>query len=144
MITILLDFSKAFDPIWADGLILNLIKLGLKGKILKWIKSFLDNRSSQVKIGSLLSDTYTLENGTPQGSCLSPLLFLIMINDIPQLSEYTKRALFADDLTIWRSGTNIEQIVHHLQDDLDKINHWCNKWGFCLNTSKTVSCYLYQ
>ena len=138
MVAILLDFSRVFDLLWSDGLLLKLMRLGLKGHILSWIKSFLEDRSSQIKIGNLVSDSYDLENGTPQGSCLSPLLFLIMVNDFPTLSLFSNRALFADDLTIWRSGINIPQIIHHLQEDINIIMSWCNKWGFVINSSKTI------
>ena len=138
MVAILLDFSRAFDLLWTDGLLIKLMRLGLRGNIISWVKHFLENRSSQIKIGGLLSDSYELDNGTPQGSCLSPLLFLIMINDLATLSLFTKRALFADDLTIWRAGTNIHQITLHLQEDINTIMSWCNKWGFVINSNKTI------
>ena len=136
-IAILIDFTKAFDLLWVDGLILKLMQLKISGKLLNWIKFFLTNRKYMVKIGDCLSDTFTTENGTPQGSAISPLLFLIMVNDFPPLSKFTSDAFFADDCTIWRSGTNLEQIVYHLQEDLNAISGWCKKWGFIINTDKT-------
>ena len=81
---------------------------------------------------------FSSEYGTPQGSSLSPLLFLIMVNDFPKLSQFTSDAFFADDCTIWRSGKNINHIVFHLQKDLDCISDWCKKWGFRMNTDKTM------
>jgi ribonuclease HI len=137
-VAIFLDFTRAFDLLWVDGLVLKLMLLGLRGKIISWIKDFLTNRSTKVKIGNSFSDAFTLDNGTPQGTSLSPILFAIMINDFPTLSKYTSPAIFADDCTIWRSGTNLEHITTHLQDDLNKINKWCTKWGFKLNNDKTI------
>ena len=61
-----------------------------------------------------------------------------MINDFPKLSNNTSEALFADDCTIWRSGKNLQQIQHHLQQDLNSIENWCKMWGFTINTEKTV------
>src|SRR5437870_11147681 len=61
-----------------------------------------------------------------------------MINDLPTLSRFTNRALFADDLTIWRSGINIQQIIYHLQEDVNSLISWCNKWGFSINSNKTI------
>jgi len=61
-----------------------------------------------------------------------------MVNDFPKLSQFTSDAFFADDCTIWRSGKNLSQIKLHLQQDLDTINKWCTKWGFQINTGKTV------
>ncbi|MFI5407161.1 MAG: RNA-directed DNA polymerase, partial [Nitrososphaerales archaeon] len=137
-VAILIDFSNAFDLVWIDAVILKLMKLNLTGCILRWIKNFLEIREYRVKIAEDLSEKYSLDNGTPQGSSLSPLLFLVMVNDFPELSAHTSTGLFADDSSIWRSGTNIEQITHHIQSDINLICEWCTKWGFKINTSKTV------
>src|SRR6267154_42591 len=55
-----------------------------------------------------------------------------------RLSSFTSDAFFADDCTIWRSGRNLPSIIFHLQKDLDTISEWCLKWGFIINTSKTI------
>jgi len=137
MIAIFIDFSRAFDLLWIDGLLIKLMKLNITGPIFRWIKNFLSDRTNQVKIGNDLSESFTNDNGTPQGCALSPLLFLIMINDFPKLSTFTSDAFFADDSTIWRSGNNLAQIIHHLQADLDAISKWCLEWGFKINIGKT-------
>ena len=80
---ILIDFSRAFDLMWVDGMILKLMQLNVTGNMLRWIKNFLSYRKYQVRIGEELLDIYQVDNGTPQGSSISPLLFLIMINDFP-------------------------------------------------------------
>ena len=115
-----------------------MMSLNISGKLLNWTKNFLSNRTYQVKVGDALSFEYSNLNGTPQGSSYSPLLFLIMVNYFPKMSLYTSNGFFADDCTIWRSGTNIESVLHHLQQDLNKISEWCNKWGFIINTNKTT------
>ena len=80
-IGVFLDLEKTFE-IWREGIINQLSALGVKGKPLQWIHSFLHDRNIQVRIGSALSQPFVLENGIPQGSILSPLLFIIMMNAI--------------------------------------------------------------
>ena len=104
-----------------------------------WIKGFLTERSIRVKVGSALSEKFLLENGTPQGSVISPILFLMMINDIPTANDNeTQMSLYADDSAVWRSGRNIQFIIKELQQQMDAISKWCRKWGFKINEDKTV------
>jgi hypothetical protein len=87
---VFLDFSKAYDMIWKDGLMHKVRNLNITNNMYNFIKDFLSKRTIQVKVGDDLSDTVELENGTPQGSVLSPLLFLIMINDFPTTENKVK------------------------------------------------------
>ena len=105
--------------LWIEGLLFKLKKLRVEGHMFKWIRSFLTSRTIQVKIGNSHSEKLTLENGTPQGSVISPLLFLLMINDIPDLNQDTRKAIFADDCAIWKSGRDVDQVIKELQIDLN-------------------------
>jgi hypothetical protein len=134
---VFLDFSRAFDLVWIDGLLMKLLKLNINGRCLSYIRSFLSDRTAEVVLKGVHSYKFWLDNGTPQGCVLSPLLFLIFINDFPKLSLATRSALFADDSGIWRSGLNINHIIHHLQQDLIVIENWCKEWGFVINAKKT-------
>ena len=62
-------------------------QLGLRGNILQFTADFLANRSIQVRVGTALSNSYQLQNGTPQGSVISPFLFIIMINDVDEATN---------------------------------------------------------
>src|SRR6266516_2961360 len=137
-VAVMIDFKSAFDLLWIDGLLIKMVQLNISGTFLNWVKNFLTNRTNRVQIGNFFSKDYYQENGTPQGSSLSPVLFLIMVNDFPTLSQYTFYAFFADDCTVWRSGINLPTIVHHLQQDLSKVSLWCSKWGLKINTLKTI------
>jgi ribonuclease HI len=135
-----IDFSNAFDMVWKQGLLHKLQKLGIGGNMLNFINDFLTDRSIRVKVGSTLSEEFKLDNGSPQGSVISPILFLIMINDIPRdINQSSGASLFADDSAVWRSGPNLPFLIKKQQNLLDRIQAWCEEWGFKINSSKTVS-----
>lgn len=135
---VFLDLSKAFDMLWKDGLLCKLRKLNLHGNIYHWIKEFLTDRQIKVRIGNTTSETYKLQNGVPQGSVISPILFILLMNDFPSLSDDNiETSLFADDSAIWKSGKNLQYIKSQLQKRLNEIIKWTNKWGLKINPLKT-------
>ena len=89
--------EKAFDQVWHTGLLHKMKKFGIDHNLLRWIKSFLSERSVSIKIKNTKSDFFTPKHGVPQGSPLSPILFIIYVSNIPQ-PEHTETTLsqFAD------------------------------------------------
>ena len=138
-IGIFIDLEKAFDMIWRDGLLQKLRNIGINGNMYKWITEFLTNRTIQVRIGNELSGKAKLQNGSPQGSVLSPILFLIMMNDIPDPDGKLQLSMFADDCSIWRSGADLQQNCSIVQEYFNKFRTWCDSWGFRISTLKTTA-----
>ena len=136
---VFIDFQSAFDMMWRSGLLIKLKNLGITGNIFSFIKNFLTDRSIQVKVGNTLSEKYTLDNGTAQGSIISPLLFLIMINDLPNTLQDVESSVFADDSCLFKSGRNLAHIKKSIQDNLTRISDWCDTWGFKISLDKTVA-----
>ncbi len=142
VIAVFLDIEKAYDMMWKEGVLIKLHKLGIGGRGFNWIKDFLYERNIQVRIGSELSNQYTVENGTPQGSVVSPLLFIIMINDIfLKVPADIGRSLFADDGALWKRGRNMEYVVRKVQGALDKVVEWGSEWGCRFSVGKTQSVF---
>lgn len=135
---IFIDFEKAYDMIHVPTLMKKVQDLGVIGKMYNWIKDFLSERTFQVKIGAELSVHCLQENGTPQGSVISPLLFLIMINDIPR-GDGTEMSLFADDSALFAEGVNLKTLQVRAQRSLDQIHRWCDENGFKISTAKTTA-----
>ena len=132
--SILLDFSKAFDKVNHYKLGLKLKHYGIKGDCLKWIVSFLKHRTQQVVLNGSFSESADVLSGVPQGTVLGPLLFLIYVNDMPALLQSLLR-LFADDAYLYRCIKSILD-MHHLQEDLDKLQTWERNWDMEFNRQK--------
>ena len=94
---IYLDFSKAFDSVPHLLLIHKLKTFGFNGDLLNWLKSYLTGRKQQVVIEGAKSSRLSVTSGVPQGSILGPLLFLLYINDMPDVVSFCSISLFADD-----------------------------------------------
>jgi len=69
--------------LWHDGLKVKFKKLEITGESCTYINNFVSGRTIHVRVGNQLSKVMEINNGTPQGSVISPLLFLIMTNDLP-------------------------------------------------------------
>ncbi len=104
---VFLDFSKAFDTVPHERLLMKLDNIGVRGELLSWLRSFLVKRRQRVMANGSTSDWATVSSGVPQGSILGPLLFLIYTKDI-RASVLSRCRTFADDCAIYR-----EVNVHH-------------------------------
>jgi hypothetical protein len=133
-----LDVEKAFDAVWHDGLKYKLSQHHLPVKLIRLLSSFLDDRTIQIRVEGHLSPAVHLEAGTPQGSVLSPLLFLIFVNDLPVDPRHSCRAgQFADDITTWATAPRKRATFVRLQHVLNDIEKWCCTWRIKLNVAKT-------
>lgn len=131
-----LDFEKAFDKVPHDHLLYKLDYYGIRGPIKDWISSFLKNRTQSVLVEGESSDPVSVDSGVPQGTVLGPIMFLIFINDLPNLlSADTKVRLFADDCLVYRQIRNQEDHTF-LQMDLDLLHRWSHTWGMRFNARK--------
>ncbi|CAG5133668.1 unnamed protein product [Candidula unifasciata] len=139
-LTVFFDMSKAFDKVWKDGLMLKLLHSGIRGRMYYWIQDFLSHRRASVKLDEAHSPRFKLRAGVPQGSVLSPVLFLIYINDLPQtLPRHVSHSLHADDLAVWYTSEFIGPAISKLQESVNSVINWANKWGLEVNRNKTVA-----
>uniref|UniRef100_A0A0B7BRX1 Reverse transcriptase domain-containing protein n=2 Tax=Arion vulgaris TaxID=1028688 RepID=A0A0B7BRX1_9EUPU len=134
---VFIDLQQAYDRVWRKGLLMKMLNMGIHGKMLQWIQTFLQNRTIGTSFSGTMSSKRTLEEGLPQGSALSCTLFLIFINDLPSLLN-TQKALFADDLVIWTSEKYPVLTRAKLNRTLAIISTYCNLWKLKVNEQKTV------
>ena len=132
-----LDVEKAFDSVWHNGLRYKLRNIGLPDGMCRILSSYLQNRTISVQCQPAISDPVPLEAGTPQGSVLSPLLYLIYVNDMPLNKNGLRAGQFADDVTSWLSEVSKPRAQIKIQKSLNEIQTWCSKWRVKLNVGKT-------
>lgn len=135
-----LDVSKAFDTIPHNILIGKMYRYGIRGKAGDLIKSYLSNRMQCVSIGEIKSTIMNISYGTPQGSTVGPVIFLLYINDIFKLKLNGKIILFADDAAIIYTNNNIASLNDMINEDLITLHNWFieNKLTLNLNKSKSM------
>ena len=148
-LAVFLDLSKAFDSLEHEVLLSKLYKYGIRGVAYEWYKSYLTNRQMRVKCNvassgkTEYSDYMKVSYGTPQGSCLGPLIFLIFTNDLYRHLVYTSAILFADDTTVHKTHRNLTYLQWCMEDDLSTLSDWFAANKLTLNLEKTV-CMLFQ
>lgn len=148
VVTVLLDMSKAFDYVDHQVLAAILIRYGIRGNCLNWLKSYLTNRKQSVILPLVDSRTKTLSitesrstetrKGVPQGSVLGPLLFLLYVNHLPELVN-KKLTMFADDISVFFKfeRRNVTQLSDEISDTIYTLVEWLRSVGLKTNASKT-------
>lgn len=134
---IFLDLSKAFDTVNHNILFEKLEHYGIRGIALSWIKSYFSNRWQFVQFNDSCSTLKSITCGVPQGSILGPLLFLIYINDICNVSTIAKLILFADDTNLFFSHKNSAHLFNVINEEIIKFSGWLNANKLSLNLDKT-------
>ena len=142
---IFVDFSKAFDSVNRSKLFVKLNKVGIQGKIFKIIKNMYSEVYSSVRVGGLLTESFNCPVGVRQGCMLSPLLFILFLNElVDKLEEEDPRGvqlspsineiqilMYADDIAIFADT------IGGLQRKINILQDYCNEWSLSVNLSKT-------
>ena len=137
MLAVFIDFSRAFDTISHDILLKKLHFYGFRGKAHEWIKNYLTNRKQFVAYKNSYSHIGEINVGVPQGSILGPLLFLLYVNDIHNISSKISCVLYADDTTIFANGKELSEVTQVMNTELHHINEWIQLNKLSVNISKT-------
>ena len=134
---VFIDLKKAFDTVNHDILIQKLEHYGIRNTALNWFKSYLTDRKQFVFVNGVNSETRLVTCGVPQGSVLGPLLFLLYINDLPNISKKLKFFLFADDTNIYMESSNLKDLERSMNIELKKLYVWLCVNRLSLNITKT-------
>ena len=134
---IFIDLKKAFDTVNHEILLKKLEHYGIRGTMLKWFESYLGERKQFVFFNGESSDHMNIHCGVPQGSVLGPLLFLIYINDLPNVSEKLFIYLFADDTNLYYESEDLQVLESVLNRELKQLSQWLKVNRLALNITKS-------
>ena len=137
VITVYFDMSKAFDRVSHLAVLYKMSQLGIAGRMLGWLKNYLQNRTFQVGLLGVTSTSRNLgTQGVPQGAILSPLLYILFVSDIPEFLDVSISA-FADDICLFTSADTAIDAERKMQAALNQFRTWVNQWGLKVNVEKT-------
>lgn len=144
-LVIYVDFTKAFDQLWHAGLLYKLYQMHCPQQIFSFILQYLKNRRCFIEMNELMSDSFAVEKGVPQGSCLGPILFLLYHHNLAEnIPSATHKHLYADDLGLvliaspwWRRSELVPRMQKIAQQVLHEAELYAAEWKQPINHSKT-------
>ena len=136
-VAIFIDLTKAFDCV-DHGILLNkLYRYGIRGSILNFFRSYLENRSHITKIKNSRSSPLLFNRGVAQGSNMGPLLFNIFINDVVEVVNDCSILIYADDIVLYKSSSNLTNIKSAIEADLANLLNYFTVNNQYINFTKT-------
>ena len=135
-LVVFFDLKSAFDKVNHYKLFKVLADIGIKGNMLSWLISFLSDRKIQVCLENFFSAIYSINQGVPQGSIISPLLFIILLCKLPNIVPVVSKE-FADDLVFSVTADTLEDAELLMQDAIERLLQWCKDMELVLNPTKT-------
>ena len=137
VVAVMLDLKKAFDTVNHRVLLRKLERIGFRGIVLDWFRSYLTDRRIDVCVGGVKSGGKKVNIGLPQGNVCSPLLFLLYINDMFKASGAASCLHFADDTTLYLSGDDVAVLCSEMSSSLQVVSKWLSANRLSLNVQKT-------
>src|SRR6266404_836841 len=132
-----LDISKAFDCIDFNIIKAKLNRMGFRGIVNDLVFNYLTNRKQYVHINNCNSNLLNTSYGVRQGSILGPLLFLLYINDLPDVLTDCKMIMYADDVVLWYSDCNLNNIGNIMNSEMKLVHNWYNENKLIINLKKS-------
>ena len=136
-LAIYIDFSKCFDTLNRPILLKKLEIYGIRGIPLQLFTSYLNERCQAVKVNNVISEVKSIDSGVPQGSVLGPILYLIYVNELPNISDQFSTCLFADDTTLIFKNSSKYGLFNQADYGVNLFFNWCCANRLSINISKT-------
>ena len=134
---VFIDFRKAFDTVNHDLLLQKLSYMGVLDKELAWFKDYLHDRTQVLDFQGVSSDPVPIPIAVPQGSILGPLLFILHVNDLPNVVNRCSMLMYADDTVLFYAASRVDALQERLNEELKTIECWLRQNSLFLNVYKT-------
>ena len=129
--------TKVFDTISHKVLLYKLRYYGFNENVISWFNSYLSERTQFVKYNSRVSSEFPIERSVPQGSVLGPILFILYVNNLPNIFTDCNCTMFADDTNLYCHAPIFAEAQSKLQDCLDLTSKWLFENQLVVNGSKS-------
>jgi ribonuclease HI len=137
-VAVFIDLKGAYDTVNHRILLNKLLSMGVKGKLLRYCSEFLKNRQFRVMHNGELSDTKNINVGLPQGASISPMLFNVLISDIPEIDGVI-RTEYADDIALIAKSNSIQESTNKIQQALNSFYDYTKINKLEINDQKTIA-----
>lgn len=138
-IAVSLDFRKAFDTVWQQGICMKMRTYGFNEYAVRLIEHYLKERTFRVSLGETFSEHRDVVAGVPQGSVLGPVLYNLYLSDIPQPNDGQLLLIYADDILVASTHPRAKIAEKRLQDFLFVLQEYFDRWKLVLNVEKCRS-----
>ena len=132
-----MDLSKAFDSVSHNLLLRKLEKKGFSGKSIKWLQTYLSNRTQEVRFTDHKSGKTEVQAGVPQGSVLGPILFIALTSDLVEHLKDCVVKAYADDTQLIVTGKTTQEVKEKLETSIRHAQDWFRANSLQINPSKT-------
>ena len=140
------DLRAAFDRVWRGGLLARLAAAGIPGAWLRWVRGWLSDRRACVRWGDAVSGKRVFSAGVPQGSPLSPLLFVLFAADavraVREAAPGVQVIMYADDITLVARHARPARAAEEMQLALDALSSWAELNHVLIAAEKTEALVL--
>lgn len=129
------DIKGAFDAVGPNRMVQRLVEQRWPSAVCRWVVSFLSRRRADVSLDGVIGEQSQLGGSLPQGSPLSPILFMLFMAPLYQISQ--RRRGYADDGAIIVHSKSFTQNVSQIQHELTRVHRWCTQNGLELDFEKS-------
>ncbi|CAG9137648.1 unnamed protein product [Plutella xylostella] len=142
IVTIFIDFKKAFDTLEHDLLLQAMRECGVRGGVNSWLREYLTGRQMSTAVGATKSVFADIRTGVPTGSVFGPIGYIMHVNNVANVIHNCDVYMYADDMCIIYAHKDQDIIEKHIQSDLDSITKWAHDNGIIINISKTKGMHI--
>jgi ribonuclease HI len=135
-----LDIKGAFDAVLPGRMVKRLQEQGWPANLIRWVESFMTGRTGKIRMDGMLGDLFSIPAGVPQGSPVSPILFMLFIQPmffLGSLQRKRARSGYADDIALLCAGASLEENITTLQEDFKLLHTWADCEGLTFDIAKS-------